>query len=239
MLSLNDYQILKEIQSLHSEISHHQGIIDAQNKRIIKIKELKSENLENKEKNDAAILAINSRISSLELMLTKQDSTLKHKQSQIMTMDNEKQLKFLEDEIVMLKLDQSNIEEALLIAYGEFEELQKNNEDFLTFFQNIDESILEISNDASEISLKSLTQVNIIEERIIGLKTEIPIQLSDKIDRLISKKVTPFLSPMKNQSCSLCGMSVPSQTYAQIIQFVKVENCGGCARIMLPEITWS
>lgn len=233
MLSVNHMQILKEIQSLSQEADSLRSQIQSEQSRVDKIKALKQQNIENQESLFDQIKSISAQIQKSENELEKNESQLNSKTKQLELVTNEKQLQSIENEIKHFNEVIPDIEMQVLELYEQNETLGQEKAELDCFFQNIDQTI-------KDIELEALSKVNdynqkieIIDERIKHLEDELPSVCTQKLSTARKRKLNPFLSIIRNNSCQICGIEVSSQELTQIQNLAILAQCQGCSRLLI------
>lgn len=235
MLSTEHYQTLKEMASLDEKNLCFQRKIQEEKQRISKIKSLKEEKLKEKLDTLEQGKRLKEDIANSENKYNDYQEKLKKKKSQLKLVKNERQLNSIQSEIESLHSLIEEIEPFILQKYEEFENLNEEIMNQEEFFKNIDATIRDISTDAQKKILKLSEKLKSSTERQDYLLREFPQSINSKISRIRNKKITPFISKIQNQSCSLCGMGIPSKIISTIENFISIEVCSGCQRILIPD----
>ena len=233
MLSVNDFPIIKEIQSLCSQKLDIEKTTKSELLRVIKVKELKDENTQTQVKVDSELLEKNIQVKHLENEIIKKSQTLTRKKEQLLMATSDKQLESFKNEISNLSQTIDSLEVEALEMLELIDPLHEKQKELIDFFNNIDDSIQEIEQTVMSETTNLKSQVDVLKDRIELLIQELSPVAQSKIKHIMKSELIPFLTILKNQSCANCGMNMPSENMTHILNMTKLISCSGCSRLII------
>lgn len=227
---------LQEIQSLTKNIKDLHELLEKQNQRKIhilqQIDETKSELLKSKKE----LPQIKKQANKLEINSSEIENKLENLEKNIKLVTSEKELQALTNEKENFQKSREETLEKAIEELENIENLEKNIEEFQQKVEGLQKSQQEISNDIEIEKEKIQTDISYKKDRIQVLMEDLPLNLQEILQYLISKKnLWPFLASPKGMNCSMCGIRLENQVLQDLNHGNLQNTCFNCERLLIPQ----
>ena len=229
------FKILKEINSLESEIAKLEAENQEETYRVAKLKEREREALEEEQTLEGLLKQEKLEAQKSENLIVSLDAKIKKAASDLRSSFDSKHLEALEREIVKYESELELAQEHGLELLEKIEDLEAQVDEKRGFLKGIDETIREIAQEVAEISAKNQTQIDSKQKRIEIALEQIPPAFQSAYQSVKSKELAfSSFAKIENGRCSVCKSVVDRSKVEQVETHLAIKTCSLCGRIFIP-----
>ena len=228
-------KMLLELQVLDLEIFSKKKILDEMPeamKELDDLLELKSSNLKKLEED---LKALQLKRKEKETDLASKEASIKKYQGQLFQIKTNKEYTALENEIAVIKADNSLLEEDILKFFDDADslgqEIDKEKELLVSEKTKTDEQKGAM---ASEIK-KAEGEFNELRGKRQGFCDKIDKKILYRYERILENRNGRAMVPIVEGNCGGCHMNLPPQVINEVRLKKDLVFCGNCARILYIE----
>jgi predicted nucleic acid-binding Zn-ribbon protein len=234
-MQIEQFRILREINSLHIELNKNKDLITEQNNRVTSLEKRIQDSSQNEKELELNLKKLRREVQQLENNIQEVQVQLDQSESHINEVTSQEQEVALKNQIKNFKADLANMEDDCLEKIQEQEEVESDLSDEKEFQIGAEGSLKEISNEVNE-------KVEELENDNKNLKSRIKLLIEDlltnsqaKIKKLLNKNLpNGNLAYIKNMSCEACGLGMSHVDEQDVEERHQIKSCSGCGRIFLP-----
>lgn len=232
---LENFRLIREIDSLMRTIENHEVCIQKESRRIHKIIEQISNRCGQKKIDSDKLKSISLEITSMENDLNFNIGKKEKKESQKASVFTESQISALENELVNLKLTIEDLETRILEKMEIKENLILDIQDADEFEKGANLSLREIKKEVHSFTQIEKEKIQNFQKRITALKGELSLDFKNKLDNTLSKNLrTTSLAKIENKCCHYCKMQIDSIKINAVEDKHQFKTCSQCQRVLMP-----
>lgn len=235
--SIENFRILKEIQSHLTTISSLLQETESQKQRKSKL-----ENSINERKDEQ--IELNSKLNKIINQINDNEFRLEQLQSRIDKLKNQRSneseftiIEKLNSEIEACEMAIQNLEEIILKNLENEEQIRTQLDELAQYFTNIEKTKGEIFQDVEELINIAAKKKDQLMLRLKTLHENLPDDFQSAIQIVKSKGLYQkfdILTSLKENNCGRCGLGITRSEADLIEKDKKLKRCSGCFRIFLP-----
>lgn len=237
---IEQFRILKEIQSLQLTKNQLLTEIEAENQRIEKLKAEMSRKLVRSEQIQSKLKEISLEATKLENELVKTQQSIETKGTQASELTTEQQIAVHQKDIENLESQLMSLESSLFKQLEIEEKLMIELEELEEFLGGIDEGIAEVQKIVTDNVHAREKEIDDIKNRYKNLKSQLSDEFVRAIEKLLKQKHSKSMfTILNNQNCEYCGMEVNRVELSEIDIKLAIKHCSGCKRLILPHSAYA
>ncbi len=232
---IENFKIIKEIDSLDRNIKTFIDLIENQNKRILSINNKINDKNEKIDKLNKELKSISSELTSSENELSSTQQKLEIKVSQKGQVFTDSQIQALDKEIKLYEEKIDSLEETVFSFMEKKESIEENIKDSHTFIKGASNSLIEIQKEV-DIEIEQLTKKKTNTQlRVDTLLKQLPEGYQSKIKGMLDKDFrSTIVATIVDRSCNYCRASLPTQFISDVEDKHILKTCSACKRVFIP-----
>jgi predicted nucleic acid-binding Zn-ribbon protein len=227
--------LLKEFQSLDKHISDCLNLILEEEKRILKLNQLKQS------RSDDLAEHLNQQEILLKEISTKELINTKLSRDYEQTLSSEKQIKnaqeyhSFEQQKAKLQTEKNKLDFDLFELLEKQEELANIIRDDQSFLSGINNTISEIFTEVEKVKIKEQSSIKDYEYRQSLILENLPIHFQDRFQRIYKNlKGKRPITIARGSNCAECAFLLSRNLLSELDRGETLVTCPNCHRLLLP-----
>jgi predicted nucleic acid-binding Zn-ribbon protein len=235
--NIDNYRIIKEIDSLYSQILALNNSNQQELRRIEKVQQLTVQRQHELEQLNFNLSACSEQQNSSETELNQKISQKDKLKRNMNLAVNPEQVNALTNELNDLEFKIEALESKLMSLLEEEDKLKDDINQTQSFLNGVTKTIDELKLEVNKKTQENNQQIENINQRLGLLKAQLPEQFQKMISELEKKgraQQGHFVTKLNQLTCQTCGLNV-SRTDSDLIErCLQIVYCQGCKKVILP-----
>ena len=235
-MSKEHFKIIKEISSLHTEMTSLSNSIKSQSDRLTKHHQKIDETKLEIQRLQEVIEQESPELSKKEAYIDKLSTNLKKAKDHQADLTTEIQVLKSKQQVEEMSQILNDEEEVYFSLIEIHERSQSLKDEKTTYLEGLNRSLVEISDDSKKEEEKLQLSYNTQKSRIKLLLNQIPSGFQKVIKATLNKKLNKSsFTIIKDFHCLFCGYQINKVDLDKLEQMINVITCSSCTRIIIPQ----
>jgi len=234
-MTIQDYSILREVQSLDNALKTHMDSITSENARGAQIVKMREKRLLESSDSKQQISDLKDRIAALEKELFTIEAKSKQAQVNLGSASSASQMESLEKQIEEARHRCDELENQILELMSSVDDIQEKVDQDNEFLAGSLVTLKKVQEEILQTTGSEQKEVELFEKQIMNLLASLPDQLVRAFE--IARKKHRFNNPItkiKGSACMMCRFILDPQTSSRVELCQSTEFCGQCDRLIAP-----
>jgi len=222
------HRLRRQVKNLQEEIDRLPRQLKAQQAKVVRQEESKHQGDEKVKKLQLVAREKEGKLKDQHLQIAKYEQQLK-------TATSKKEYDALQVEIAYAKQSCRKIEDEILAALGEVEEMSATLPELEKAVQQARGEVVQFEKNSQGRQANLTEQLQQAAQQLKEVELQLPVEIRPLYDRQVSARGEDAMSAVQKRTCTACYTGITAQNYNELLQGMWVV-CKSCGRILyLPE----
>jgi predicted nucleic acid-binding Zn-ribbon protein len=227
--------LLKEFQSLDKHISECLTVIQEEEKRLIKLNQLKQSRAEDLENHLSDQEKLQKDIASKEIINSKLSRDYEQTLASETQIKTSQELQSYEQQKAKLENEKNKLDQELFELLEQQEELATVIKDDQSFLSGINKTIQDIAAEVNQVKIKEESSIKDYEYRQSLLLENLPTHFQDRFQRIYKNlKGKRPITIARGSNCAECAFLLSRNLLSELDRGETLVTCPNCHRLLLP-----